>query len=480
MIKVSNKDLIISYLSYFMKFGASLLLTPLVVFFLPEQELGLWYTFASVAYIIDLMDLGFNPNLVRNLTFAWSGATTLIKEGVPEKYHEDGSPNLLLFGIVFNTCKVLRMIMAGLSLLVMLSIGTVYINHTMKNFPETNYMIPWVLYSFAIGSGYFFGHWSSALRGIGRIAEGQQAVLIGKVAHLIMSAIFLFSGMGLTGLCLSYLFSALVERSLARYSFLKYGLDKEKLKKYTKGCSRKEFFATLSTVWHNAKKSAINSIATAVISQIGVLLCSGFLGVVTTAAYGLCNQIFTTTIAMGRISNNIFIPKYSDLRLHRKRDELKKYYSMAEVVYWSICIVVMIAACTIGIPLIQWIKPGIMLEIPMLLLIGITYYLEGESEMNMNVISSANSIPFVKASVITSVMVVLANYVFLRFTAFGIYGIILSKLLVQAVYMDWKWVYVVHKDLDLNYAQITKIGLKAGIGFILKKQINVHDKEEKK
>lgn len=466
MIKVSNKDFIVSYLSYFMKFGASLLLTPLVVYFLPEQELGLWYTFASVAYIIDLMDLGFNPNLTRNLTFAWSGATALTKEGVPESYNKEGKPNLNLFGIVFNTCKILRMMMAMLSLIIMLTIGTVYINHTMRDFSGTNYIIPWIIYSMAIGCNYFFGYWASALRGIGCIAEGQQAILLSKVVHLSLSAIFLFWGFGLTGLCFSYLMSGLAERTFARHSFLKQGLSKKEIKRYTQNCSHKEFFETLSIVWYNAKKSAINSISTAIISQVGVLLCSGILGVVTTAAYGLCNQIFTTTIAMGRIANNIFTPKYSDLRMHKNYDELRKYYSIAEVVYWGICIVVMVAACTLGIPLIKIIKPGVVLEIPMLLLIGVTHYLEGEAQLNMNVISTANSIPFVKASVITSIMVVVANYVFLRFTRLGIYGIILSKLLVQAAYMDWKWVHVVHKDMKVNYLLITKIGLKAGLGFI--------------
>lgn len=452
-----------------MKFGASLILTPLVVYFLPEQELGLWYTFASVAYIVDLMDLGFNPNLIRNLSFAWSGATNLTKEGVPEDYNKDGKPNLILFGIVFNTCKIMRMLMAGLSLAVMLTIGTVYISHTMRDYPDTQYMIPWVLYTVAIASNYFFGHWAAALRGIGRIAEGQQAILVGKIAHLLMSAIFLFSGMKLTGLCLSYLLSALIERNLARYSFIKKGLNKNELKKYTSNCNRNEFLNTLGIVWYNAKKSAINSIATAVVSQVGVLLCSGLLGVVTTAAYGLCNQIFTTTIAMGRIANNIFTPKYSDLRLHRKLDELKRFYSLAEVVYWGICVFIMVAACTVGIPLIQYVKPGIVLEIPMMLLIGFTYYLEGESQMNMEVISTANSIPFVKASVITSVMVVVANYGFLRFTSLGIYGIILSKLLVQSVYMNWKWPHIVHKELELNYLKIIKTGIKAGVDFITKK-----------
>lgn len=468
-MKISNKDLIISYLSYFMKFGASLILTPLVVYFLPEQELGLWYTFASVAYIVDLMDLGFSPNLIRNLSFAWSGAKNITKEGVPSEYNTDGTPNYPLFGTVFNTCKIFRMILAGVSLIVMLTIGTMYIKYTVRDYPDTNYFLPWIIYVVAIICNYFFSHWAIALRGIGRVAEGQQASLIGKIAHLIMATVFLFSGLQLVGVCLSYFLSSLVVRSLAMYSFFKNGLRRKELREYTKVYNKDEFFNTLKIVWYNAKKSAINSISTAIVSQVGVLLCSGLLGVVATASYGLCNQIFTTTIAMGRVANNIFVPKYSDLRLHRKIEELKKYYSLAEVVYWGICVLVMVAACTVGVPIIQFVKPGMILEIPMMLLIGLTFYLEGESQMNMEVISTANSIPYVKASVVTSIMVVVANYVFLRFTSLGIYGILLSKLVVQAAYMDWKWPHVVHKDLDLSYIKIIKLGFKSAVDFLVKK-----------
>lgn len=466
MIQIKSKDMIISYVSYFLKFGTSVILTPLIVYFLPSQDLGLWYTFASIAYVVDLIDLGFNPNLSRNLTFAWSGAKELVREGVPANKNEDGSPNYELFGIVFKTCRLMRQIMSALSAVALLTAGTAYVLHTMRNYDATSYLLPWLIYTAAIVCGYFYGYWSVALNAIGKIAEGQKAVLYSKISQLLFTTIFLFAGMGLNGVCLAYFACGWVQRFYAIYMFHKCGLNKAQLKKYTSNVKKEDYFDVIKIVWYNAKKSAINSIATAVISQVGVLLSSGLLGVVTTASYGLCNQIFTTTIALGRIANTTFVPKYAYLRLQNDYHNLRRYYSLAETCYWGICCAMMVAMCVGGIPLVNYFKPDMQLEYQMVILIGITFYLEGNAQLNMTMIDTSNNIPYVTASVITSVGVVLSNFVFLKFTNWGIYGIIISKLLVQLAYMDWKWAVMVLSDLKLSCVMMFRYGVSFGVSIL--------------
>lgn len=473
MIQVKTKDLFISYLSYFLKFGTSMILTPLIVYFLPSQDLGLWYTFASIAYIVDLIDMGFNPNLSRNMTFAWSGAKQLVKEGVPERGNTTGEPNYKLFGIVFKTCRLMRLLMAIVAGIILLTIGTWYVFFTMRDYIPENYMAPWIIYTAAIVLNYFYGHWPTALNSIGCIAEGQKAVLYSKVSQLFFSILFCFGGWGLTGVCLAYFLSGWVERFYAIYKFFQLGLCKNELILYTRDVEKSDYIYVLKIVWHNAKKSALNSIATAIISQVGLILSSGLLGVVTTAGYGLCNQIFTTTIALGRIGNTTFVPKYSHMRLHNDYEGLRRYYSLAETCYWGICISVMLVSCTVGIPLIKFIKPDIILDLQMVLLIGITFYLEGNAQLNMTMIATANIIPYVRASVLTSVGVVLTNFLFLKFTDLGIYGIIISKLLVQAAYMDWKWFAQVLFDLKLSVLDIFKLGLQFGVTTIKIKVVKI-------
>ena len=69
------------FLGYFLNIGVSVILLPFILKYLDTNEIGLWYTFISLSVLINLIDFGFSSTITRNISYAWGGATKLLKEG---------------------------------------------------------------------------------------------------------------------------------------------------------------------------------------------------------------------------------------------------------------------------------------------------------------------------------------------------------------------------------------------------------------
>lgn len=57
-----------------------MILLPVVLHFLPSDELGLWYVFLSIGTFVSLFDFGFTPQMARQITYSFSGALSLQKK----------------------------------------------------------------------------------------------------------------------------------------------------------------------------------------------------------------------------------------------------------------------------------------------------------------------------------------------------------------------------------------------------------------
>ena len=77
-IKITNKDIVWNYLGYGITFGINVILLPLVLHFLSEEELGLWYVFTSIGALVTLFDFGFAPQIARNITYAFSDRKSVV------------------------------------------------------------------------------------------------------------------------------------------------------------------------------------------------------------------------------------------------------------------------------------------------------------------------------------------------------------------------------------------------------------------
>lgn len=81
-INTQKKDIIWNYLGIFFSLGSQVIWLPVLIHYLPPDILGLWYVFVSIGGMVELLDSGFTPTLSHCMTYAWSGAMDLKKQGV--------------------------------------------------------------------------------------------------------------------------------------------------------------------------------------------------------------------------------------------------------------------------------------------------------------------------------------------------------------------------------------------------------------
>ena len=96
-----------------MRVASGLIVLPLVLRMLPQDDIGLWYVFVSVGSIATLLDFGFSNSFSRNITYIFSGVKELLAEG-----HVVVDKNQAVdYGLLKSVIKLMRLFYAAVALL---------------------------------------------------------------------------------------------------------------------------------------------------------------------------------------------------------------------------------------------------------------------------------------------------------------------------------------------------------------------------
>lgn len=459
MIQISKKDHIWSYIGTILNYGINLILLPLILKMLPMKDLGLWYTFASIQSLVMIFDFGFSTTLRRNLTYAWCGAQTLDNEGIHNGIF-DNKPNFRLFTSVYLSCRVICLIVALVASFVMITIGTVYIHYVTSPFGNySKYLVIWFIYILGVFFNFYFSYLTNVLTGIGAIAQRQIATITAKIFQLIAVLVgFLMQG-GLLSLIIAYLLSGFVFRIVAIYYLNNYKNVGNEIRINKPLIDKKDRYKIFRTVWFNAKRAGISSIATSAKAQSGTLICSGLFGIETTAMYGLCLQLISIITTIAQINFQTNIPIMAENRLSGDILRLKKVYSSSMTLYYVLFVFGMFALVFFGMPLIQYIKPDIILPINLLLFLGLASILEQSWSLGAGFIATGNKLPHVRSVVITSLCEILLSFLLALYSKWGVYALVLSQLIAEGCYVDWKWPITALKEINMSFTEMAKIGL---------------------
>ena len=140
-IKIGKSDIIWSYIGNFFKVAANIILLPVVLKMLTDDELGIWYVFGSVSQIVVLLDFGFAATIARNIAYAWCGVDSLQKDSIGS-LREGQETNFEYFKRVLDTCRFIYLIIASVALIILLTAGLFYI----RSLDET-FILAWIIYS---------------------------------------------------------------------------------------------------------------------------------------------------------------------------------------------------------------------------------------------------------------------------------------------------------------------------------------------
>lgn len=454
-IKVRKQDIIWSFLGTFFQYCTSLIILPLILSNISSQELGLWYSFASIGTLVTYLDFGFSTTLIRNITYAWSGADKIKKRGF-DTSDVKKEINVAFVKQILFTCQIVCLAVAVIALVIMAIAGTSYVSYITRDFEnQGNALIAWAIYAAAVFFNIYYNYCANALKGIGLIARYQKILVFSRVSQIVLSYVGIKAGYGLIALSTAYLVSGFMIRILSKFSFKKevriidsqYGQPNEQ-----KAKARDRISASIEMfrdVWYNAKRSGIIALCSYATNQSLTLICSAYLGVEETASYGLSLQVVSAIMNVAGLFMSTYQPKLINSMALGRNDEYRKNFSMCMFIFTSVACTGIVAFAVASNWLLSLLGSNTTIPIGMFLFMGIYMFLEHNHGQYTSYFTMRNEIVYLKAYVISSIGIVLGSWI-LAIVGKSIYTLMAVHFVVQLCFNNWYWPYKAMKLMNTN------------------------------
>jgi O-antigen/teichoic acid export membrane protein len=453
-ISITKKDVLWSYAAQIFQFGASFFLLPIVLKKLSSEELAIWYVFLSVTTFVNLIDFGFLPTISRNVSYIFSGAQTLEGTGVSKS----NISTEINYNILCDLIKTVKSFYALLSLIVLsiLSIfGTFYINSIIVNIENNfNIYLSWYIYIIAASFNIYFFYYTALLSGRGLVSESQKSMVFSRSIFVFISYIGIINGYGLLAISIGNLCGAISNRFLSYSYFYDKNIRKE-INQHQSSTSSTKYL--LKTIWKTSYKLGLVSLGSFLILRANTLLSAKFLDLKIVAQYGLTLQVIQILMAIGRIFYHVYVPFFNQCRLQNNKEAMIFYFSLSISIAWFTYFAGLLVIYLWGNKFLLLINSNtLLLPNNLLLYMLVIYFLEFNHSIFANLITTKNEVPFVWAALISGGAIGIFSFIVLKYSNYGIAGILFVQFFVQILYNNWKWPMYVFSDLNINLIDISK------------------------
>lgn len=446
-MKVTRADLFWNYGATFMRVASALIVLPLILRMLPKEEVGLWTIMIGLNSMIYLLDFGFFQTFSRAITYIYSGASTLQKEGFVPVTGSSEISFPLLKGVLRAMNRFYGFV--SMLLLVLLATGGIwYINRLLIGFSGdiVNAKIAWFTYGVLLCYQFFTYYYDAALVGRGMIKRSRQIIVFSQSLHVIISSILLLYGVGLISMVIGQTVATIVNRALARNSFY----DSETKKKLANVTSV-EWATILKTLFHTAYKNGLASLSWVFTNRMLAIFGALYVPLATMASYGITKQItdITSTIAIAWFFT--YYPKLTGEQIKQGLSEVKRIYIKARIIAIAIFIAITFFLFFAGDAVLGFIGSStFLLPSGLLVLLFVASMLESLTHLSTSVLLSRNEVPHYIAQTITAILSLLFIIITLKYTNAGIFGLIAVPLVVQLFYQHWKWTLKLFRELQIK------------------------------
>lgn len=454
-IAITKKDIIWSYVAQFFNIGSGLITLPLILHMLSSAEIGMNYLMITISTMVGLLDFGFAPQFARNITYVFAGAHELRKEGVAEA--QDVIDYELLANMI-GVAKRVYTILALVTLILMVSVGTWYIYYVTDGFTNVhNSLYIWLLYSLSVFFNIYYVYYSSLLMGRGMVMEAKKAMIAQKMSYLVLTFTLLLSGLGLLGVVIANIISPFVGRYLSYRYFYNHEM-RENLSSVAKDVKKQT--QLFKTIWYNSKKLGLVFLGSYAINKLGMFFAGLYLSLEEVASYGLMIQLVSIISSTAITVNTAIQPQLAALRAEGEKQMLITRFAFTMNNFYILYFVGTAFLFFYGPWILSLIGSNALLPSGIIMfLYFIVVLLEYNHSAFATFIVTSNNIPFVESSLLSGGAICLFSFLSLQFTNLGILGLVIVQGICQATYSNWKWPYVVCKEFHISFNQFLKIGL---------------------
>ncbi len=457
-IKLSNNDYIWSYVGMIVSALSYVAILPFALYFLSSEMYGLWGIFQSLVAISLLFDFGFSTTFARNINYCWSGAKSLKKEGVI--FVDSNEPNFELMKKTIVACRLVFSIIGLIALILMLSVGSIYILRVSKTISGNEPIIAWIIYAIAITLNIYYGYYNSFLRGVGAIKQANQATVFARLLQMILAVVLLFLGFGVIGTAVAYLSYGVVFRLLGKNFFYGYKGIGASIDGIDKRFSYHEIFEIFKTVGFNATKEGGITLANYLSTQACTIICSLYLPLSITGEYTLAIQMCT---AIANVSAALYVANQPILQaayISKDENMTRRTMSLILISYCLLYFIGILILITIGLPILKIIKPELGLTIGLIIGAAIYQFVLQFRNCYTSYFSCTNRIPYTKSFVVSAILCVCLSYIALKFLKMGVSGLLIGQLASQLIYNAWYWMLKAHGEMKLSAKETISMGVE--------------------
>lgn len=455
---------LLALISQGINIGFGLFLIPIITSQFNSYYTGMWFVFFTMASFNQLLELGFLPNIARNISYVISGAKNIKKEGVPDKA-DNGVIDKELLSNVIQSSKLIYLFLFLVSFFIMFFAGSAYIYSLYdpaKSLGLSYDLISYFVFISASVYNLYCNHMNSSVLGFGDVDGINKINLINRVTLIILS-LFLVK-YGLLGVAIANVFSVMFSRF---YAYFKYKKILRQFHIVLLKVSLSERIQTFKIISHNSLRVGVSQFSAFLILKFNIFIVAYFLGVSESASFSLMISIVATLSSIASVFLNIDIQNIVSLQLKNVRNELLD--RMSSKIFLSLMFYIFLVFCFefFGKNLLLYVSPNVVLpQSNILYFCYLIYFLELNHVLSSTCISTTNRIPFVRSGVFSGVAILFLSFILAPI--YGFIGVLLSQFFVQLAYNNWKWPMYLSNLFEVKYKDMLFVGFKANIKKIRK------------
>lgn len=423
--------------------AGGLLLLPLLLRVLPQQDLGMYYVFLSLYALLPVVDFGFSVSVTRYVGYAMGGATELQPQGLVN-HENSAAPNYALLWQLLHTTRSLFRFLSLIAFVILAILGTWVVSLRVQ---ETSVpwqtWLAWVVTVLSLVLEIFAGWWNHFLRGMNEVLLSSRITVLAYGIRLLVAIGLLLVGGGLLAFPAAGFVSSLLQRQLSRRCCLArlHGAPPEK----------KEA-SLLKILWPNSWRVGLQYLSSYLATNANALICLKVFGLAANAQYGLSLQVAQICTAMAYVWMFVKWPLVTQYRSQCDFPKMRRALWPRLWLQISTYLALAAGAFWLGPTILQLLGTNKQLLPASLFALTLFYsFLESQFTFWTTLITLENRIPYLWPTIAGNVASLILVLCLINFTSIGIAALVVSPFLIGCLFNYWYWPLMGAKSIRTGF-----------------------------
>lgn len=434
--KILRNPVIMTWTNNLVQFGSAIFVLPLILVKFTTEEVAVWFVFNTILGLAMLADSGFGPTLVRATAYFFSGADILPRniEQFKNQRAGKGKPNYKeLFALLNTTGKVYLL----LSLLAsfFLAVGGSLISHNVISLAGNRTDIWLALTVLVISSGIKIQsvRWVSFIQGIDQVALIRRFESLVGTVRIVLYSLLLILNYKILGLLCADLLLSLATLVYARHFVFKWFVSKININELKPSKFDKRIF---KSIWPATWRFG-GIIYGGYLANNGVsLLVAQINDAALIVSYLLTLRIMLVLRQISQAPLYANLPRVMQMMAKHNFKQLRIYASKCIFFEMFLLIGSLMIVGLFGNTILAYMDINTKLvSINIFIPLSIWLILETHHSAHAQIYIASNHVPFLLPALLSGIAIVSIGYGIMG--TYGLMGLVVTQLLVQAAFDNW-------------------------------------------